>query len=119
MTAKTKPRAVVVCMIYYPDEEHTNKSWSDTQLMLLGYNWFPQQLQAAIRAMYRIATTQIKVEGTEIVPCALYEVLDGKHTEDYTERVEPNHEGGRKMAIRFAEMLNGLFRAPSVFPEKN
>jgi hypothetical protein len=119
MTAKTKPRAVIVCMIYYPDEEHTNKSWSDTQLMLLGYNWFPQQLQAAIRAMYRIATTQIKVEGTEIVPCALHEVLDGKHTEDYTERVEPNHEGGRKMAVRFKELLTGLFEAPAVFSEKN
>jgi hypothetical protein len=120
MTSKTKPRAVIVCMIYYPLEmKFKQKSWSDNSLMLLGYSLFPGQLQAATRAMYRIATKQIKVEGTEIVPFALYDVLDGQHVEDYVERVEPSEEGGRKMAVRFAEVLNGLFQTPRVASGKN
>jgi hypothetical protein len=89
LTAKTKPRAVVVCMIYFPLEAHfEQKSWADRQLALLGYTSHPGQLQAAIRAMYECATKQIKVDGTEIVPCALHEVLDGKTLDDYTDRVE-------------------------------
>lgn len=107
MTSKTKPKAVIVCMIYYPLEaQHGQSSWSDKQLTALRYDSDPGQLQAAIRAMYRIATSKIEVEGTRIVPCALYEVMDGKNGDDYTERVEPNEEGGRKMATRFMETLN-------------
>lgn len=112
VTAKTKPRAVIVCMIYFPLEAQFNqKSWAEWQLKALGYNWFPGQLQTAIRAMYEIATKEIRVEGTEIVPCALHEVLDGKCVEDYEARVEPNHEGGRKMAVRFGELLEGRLDA--------
>ena len=108
VTAKTKPRAVIVCMIYFPLEaQFEQKSWAEWQLKALGYNWFPGQLQAAIRAMYEIATKEIRVEGTKIVPCALHEVLDGKCAEDYEARVEPNHEGGWKMAVRFGELLEG------------
>jgi hypothetical protein len=113
MTSKTKPRAVIVCMIYYPLEmKFEQKSWADWNLKLLGYGSYPGQLQAATRSMYRIATKQIKVNGTEIVPFALYDVLDGQNAEDYVERVEPSEEGGKKMAVKFAEVLNGLFLSP-------
>ncbi|KAH7069176.1 hypothetical protein BKA63DRAFT_102351 [Paraphoma chrysanthemicola] len=106
LTYKTKPRAVIICMIYYPLEaQFKQSSWATPQLKLLGYEWWPSQLQTAIRAMYEIATSNIRVGGTEIVPCPLYEVLDGKSADDYTDRVEPNDEGGRKMAVRFAKML--------------
>ena len=109
LTAKTKPRAVVVCMIYFPLEaDFGQQSWAEMQLKALGYNSYPGQLQAAIRAMYEIATKQIKIEGTEIVPCALHEVLDGKTPGDYTARVEPNDEGGRKMAIKFTQLLENI-----------
>ncbi|KAF1846455.1 uncharacterized protein K460DRAFT_431497 [Cucurbitaria berberidis CBS 394.84] len=109
LTAKTKPRAVIVCMIYFPLEWGLGQeSWADVQLKALGYNSYPNQLQTAIRAMYEVATKEIKVEGTEIVPCALHEVLDGKDANDYTARVEPNEEGGRKMAIRFVELLDEI-----------
>ncbi|KAF2844814.1 hypothetical protein T440DRAFT_473090 [Plenodomus tracheiphilus IPT5] len=109
LTAITKPRAVIVCMIYYPLESGLDqKSWADLQLTALGYDRWPGQLQAAIRAMYRQATMEIRVDGVEIVPCALYEVLDGKGGGDYTDRVEPN-EGGRKMAERFGAILEGLW----------
>jgi hypothetical protein len=120
MTAKTKPRAVIVCMIYYPLEmKFEQKSWADWNLKLLGYGSFPEQLQAATRSMYRIATKQIKVNGTEIVPFAMYDVLNGQHAEDYVERVEPSEEGGRKMAVKFTEVLNGLFQSPKGASDKN
>lgn len=108
LTSKTKPRVVIVCMIYFPLETGLGQSsWADHQLKALGYNWYPGQLQAAIRAMYRQATVEIGIEGTEVVPCALHEVLDGKSVGDYTDRVEPNENGGRKMAERFVKLLGG------------
>jgi hypothetical protein len=58
--------------------------------------------------LYRIATQNINIEGTQIVPCALHEVLDGKSAKDYTARVEPNEEGGKKMALKFVELLNSI-----------
>jgi len=109
LTAMTKPRAVIVCMIYYPLESGLGqKSWADYQLTALGYDKWPGKLQAAIRAMYRQATLEIKVDGTKIIPCALYELLDGKSARDYTERVEPSEEGGKKMAERFGQLVEGV-----------
>ena len=109
LTAKTKPRAVVPCMIYFPLEDGLGQtSWADVQLKALGYNSYPNQLQAAIRAMYRIATKKIQIDGTEVVPCALFEVLNGKRVEEYTARVEPNGEGGKKMAERFMDLMESF-----------
>ncbi|KZM27134.1 uncharacterized protein EKO05_0009004 [Ascochyta rabiei] len=109
LTAKARPRAVIICMIYFPLEWGLGQqSWADTQLKALGYNTWPGQLQTAISTLYRMATQNITVRGTEVVPCALHEVLDGKVASDYTARVEPNEEGGKKMARRFAELLNGI-----------
>jgi hypothetical protein len=104
---KQKPKAVIICMIYYPLESGAGAqpSWADVQLKALGYNRWPGQLQAAIRQMYKQATQEIQIEGTTVIPCALHEVLDGKNPDDYTARVEPNEEGGRKMAIKFEELL--------------
>jgi hypothetical protein len=96
-------------MTYFPLEAGLGQtSWADTQLQALGYNSYPGQLQAAIRAMYEIATKEIRVQGTRVVPCALHEVLDGKTVGDYTARAEPNKEGGRKMAVRFCELVDGV-----------
>lgn len=109
MTAKTRPRAVIVCMIYFPLEFGLGQqSWADTQLKALGYNTWPGQLQTAIATLYRLATQHIKVEGTEIMPCALYKTLDGRTAEDYTARVEPNQKGGRKMASTFVGLLDKI-----------
>ena len=120
ITSRIKPRAVIVCMIYFPLETGLGQqSWADTQLKALGYNSSPGQLQTAIRAMYEIATKEIRVEGTEIVPCALHEVLDGKNPEDYTARVEPNEEGGRKMAVRFLELLDHVLETQRDTPERS
>ncbi|KAF2645215.1 hypothetical protein P280DRAFT_495163 [Massarina eburnea CBS 473.64] len=103
----TKPRAVIVCMIYYPlESKYNQKSWADLSLGALGYNWWPGQLQTAIRKMFDMGTREVKVEGTTVLPCALFDVMDGQVKEEYTERVEPSSLGGRKMAERFAKMLD-------------
>jgi len=92
-----KPRLVVVCMLYYPDENQTG-SWADLPLRVLGYDANPQKMQAVLRQLYVTATSEIKIEGTKIVPVALYEALNPKDTGDYVQRVEPSDIGGQKMA---------------------
>jgi len=109
LTAKTRPRAVIVSMIYFPLEWAPNqKSWANAQLKALRYDSYPEKLQMAIRQMYEIATKEIRIAGTEVLPCPLYEVLDGKEKKDYTDRVEPSADGGRKMAERFVEILEDI-----------
>jgi hypothetical protein len=110
MTEKQMPRAVIVCMIYFPLEAgaRDQSSWADMPLRLLGYNSFPAQLQTAIRKIYETATKRIELPGTEVIPCPLFEVLDGKCSEDYSARVEPSVEGGRKIASQFNDLLGPL-----------
>ena len=100
LTSKQKPCAVIVCTIYYPllSSVSTQDSWADAQLQMLGYGRWPGQLQAAIRQIHESATSQVAVEGVKMVPCALYEVMDGTQENEYVARVEPSVEGGRKMA---------------------
>lgn len=45
LIGSTKPKKVVVCMIYYLDV-HGRGSWADCFLSLMGYNIAPQRLQA-------------------------------------------------------------------------
>jgi hypothetical protein len=113
LTSKQKPRAVIVCAIYYPLEASvsTQSSWADGQLKMLGYGMYPGQLQAAIRQIYSSATAKIEVDGTTVVPCALYEVMDGKRESDYVARVEPSIEGGRKMAALLKGKVDEILRA--------
>ncbi|KAG0652325.1 hypothetical protein D0Z07_1358 [Hyphodiscus hymeniophilus] len=110
LVEKQKPKAIVVCMIYYPLEAGVSKqsSWADVQLKLLGYDRFPGQLQTAIAKMYDLATKQVRIPGIKVVPCALFEAMDGKNEEDYTDRVEPSVEGGRKMALHLMEIIEPL-----------
>ena len=41
---------------------------------------------------------KISIQGSEVIPLPLFNVLDGKNTSDYVARVEPSSQGGRKMA---------------------
>ncbi|KAH0596867.1 hypothetical protein MHUMG1_05175 [Metarhizium humberi] len=105
-----KPRAVVVCMIYFPLEAQAakQKSWADVSLGALGYNRWPGRLQAAITKMYELATQKVQIPGVSVIPVALFEALDGKRGGDYVERVEPSVEGGRKIASQLAAVINPL-----------
>lgn len=45
-----------------------------------------------------LENSQIKIEGTEVIPIPLFNALDGKCSQDYVARVEPSAIGGKKMA---------------------
>ena len=97
LTATTKPKKVLVCMIYYPDENPT-PSWANGALGALNYNKNPVKVQLLIRKAFEEATSKIKIEGSQVIPVPLFNVLDGKRSEDYVARVEPSALGGERMA---------------------
>jgi len=101
---RTKPRKVLVCMIYYPDVSGEG-SWADFALSALSYNSDPRRLQAAIASVFEHAVSRIHIEGTEVVPVPLFRVLDGTDTADYVDRVEPSVQGGRKLARALVERI--------------
>ena len=75
LVAKTKPRAVVVCMIYFPQvAKDPLGGWADTPLKGLKYNSDPERLQTIIRRIYELATSRIRVDGVRVIPFPLYEV---------------------------------------------
>lgn len=104
LTSKTKPHKILVCMIYYPDENNV-PSWANAALGALGYNKEPAKLQAMIRKTFQMATSNIRIPGSQVIPVPLYHVLDGKRSEDYVARVEPSAIGGRKMAEYILDMM--------------
>jgi hypothetical protein len=55
---------------------------------------------------------KLQVPGTKVIPVPLFQVLDGKRSEDYCERVEPSPSGGKLIAQFFLEIIrhNGLIR---------
>lgn len=107
MTSKTRPRQILICMIYFPDEMANPLSWADKLLGWMGYNSNPQKLQLIIRSVFAKATCRIRLEGTEVKAVPLYRILDSKNSGDYKDRVEPSAQGGMKMASAF---LNILFK---------
>jgi len=98
LTAKSRPRKIGACFIYNPDERNCQASWATGALCLLCYCCWPGLLQRRMRLAFELGTCMVRLPGTEIVPIHLAEVLDGKDTRDYHERVEPSVQGGRKLA---------------------
>jgi len=98
-----RPRKVVVCMIYFLDE--TGSSWADQALSALDYDNNPGRLQEAIRVVFRLATQRIRIRGTEVVAFPLFNILDGRSTEDYVSRVEPSPSGGKKIATALMDAI--------------
>lgn len=93
-----RPKKIIISMIYYPDEKSSG-GWADTTLNYLGYNSNPKKLQAAIKTIHKFATSKINIEGSEVIPFPMFEVLNGKISEDYVQRVEPSNIGGEKLAF--------------------
>lgn len=104
LCSEIKPKRVIVCMIYYPDEKMGN-SWADKPLKYLGYNTNPKKLQLIIRKIFEFATSEIKIDGVKIIPFPMFKVLDGKNTNDYVARVEPSSKGGDKLAIELCKII--------------
>lgn len=106
LTCRNRPRAIAICMIYYPDERAGN-SWADAALAHLGYNENPRKLQVLIDKLFRDATQQIKIQGTRVIPIPLAEAMNGKVHTDYCDRVEPSVQGGKKMAELILDSIFG------------
>lgn len=104
LTSKQRPKMIGVCAIYFPDEE-PGDSWAELPLSKLGYDSNPRKLQGLIQKIYVDAISRIQVEGTKVVPIALYNALDSKNTDDYEARVEPSATGGQKMAELFLDTM--------------
>jgi hypothetical protein len=54
LTKKTRPKLILVCMIYYPDEAQV-PGWAGPTLAALGYDDNPQKLQLIIRKVFQEA----------------------------------------------------------------
>lgn len=106
LVGKKKPKRVVICMIYFLDET-PGGSWADSVLGALGYNTNPSKLQDMIKHVFKAATAQIRIPGTEVIAYPLFKDLDGKSREDYDSRVEPSVAGGRKMGKGLVEAIFG------------
>lgn len=103
MVSKKKPKKIIVCMIYYLDEK-PGGSWADRVLSVLGYDTNPSKVQLIIKTLFeRIKHRGFNIEGTEVECFPLFEVLDGKDSSDYCQRVEPSVQGGKKIAKALLE----------------
>ena len=82
------------------DVTHTScvGGWADRVLSYLSYYSNPGKLQAAIRQIFREATCKISIPGVEIVPFAMFKVMDGKDSSMYCAGVEPSARGNRLLA---------------------
>lgn len=101
---KSKAKKILVCMIYYPHE--MSGGWADYVLNKLNYDSNPKILQTMISSIFEHATKEIRIEGVEIIPIPLFEILDSSpESIDYVARVEPSQEGGVKMAEYFYKKI--------------
>jgi hypothetical protein len=96
LTSKVRPKKIIICTIYYPSEKESG-GWADYALKLLGYNSNPKKLQTLIKQIFTRATSTIALPDVEVMGVPLFAAMDGKHDEDYCERVEPSAIGGSKM----------------------
>ncbi len=102
LTSKRKPKKIVLCFLYFPHENTKKHSWANTKLAMLGYNTAPYKAQSAFHALFDLAIKQVQLPGVQLVPHALFNVLDSSDpSRDYVERVQPSEQGGTKMAESF------------------
>lgn len=109
---KKKPKKVIICVIYYPNLNDTS-GWASEFLQSLkninptaNINTIKTMLGILLNKVHDDAISQIKISGTEIIPCKLYEVLDGSDNNDYVSAVEPSIQGGKKMAQKLYELVS-------------
>jgi hypothetical protein len=115
LTSKTKPSKIMICMIYYPDER-PSPGWAGPALYALGYDRNPSKLQAMIRKIYNEQAAKIHIPGSQVIPLALFNALNGKISDDFIERVEPSVSGGRKIAEYILDHLDESMATTGALP---
>jgi len=99
-----RPRAV--CRFYALVFPMFSSRVDAAVLSPLGYNSNPGRLQRLIRKIYELGTCEVRVPGTRVIPCPLFEILDASpDSGDYIQRVEPSEAGGIKMARWFVDTV--------------
>ena len=105
LVARTKPKKVLVCTIYYPREKRAARGTEGRGASLMRYarstRRGPEKHARAIRAVHAHATSRITVPGVPVVPVPLFEVLDPQDARDYEQRVEPSVVGEGRWRRRF------------------
>lgn len=103
-----KPRLVLLCGLYFPDEASV-PSWAGFTLRVLLYGLWPGRVQNVMRRVFE-RMQRVGVEGVEVVHVPLFQALDGKDTSDYVARVEPSEQGGRKIAELLRDAIDLALR---------
>jgi len=104
LTHYKKPRLIIICFLYFPDENSQVDSWANSTLATLGYNRNPKTLQDRMKLIFEMCVKQIQVKrNIKFLP--LFEVLNGKRTQDYVKRVEPSGSGGKKIATKIINFI--------------
>lgn len=115
LICKQRPRLVVICMLYYPDQNPKAQSWANVVLRMLQYNSKPHKLQRAIRTVFEKAVSQIAIPDTNICFAPFFDRLDGADSSDYVARVEPSEAGGRKMAELLQRVIDDVVGGANKF----
>ncbi len=61
--------------------------------------------------LYIDKCSRIEIQGSEVIPVPLFNVLDGKCSDDYVARVEPSAIGGKKMAEYLLDVMEHPVKA--------
>jgi len=116
LTSKTRPKRVVISMVYYLDENADFQGWASNTFSIVGASAASRldlnKLRLIVKSVYKLATCQIKIPGIEIIPCPLFDVLDGKDSRDYACFTQPSIQGSGKIARKYIQVLaqSGYFR---------
>ena len=103
-----KPKKIILCMFYFPaiiNDTCCCSNWENYFLSLLDYNNNPEPIKESIRQIYQYAISKIQIDGIDIIPCPLYEVLDGSNVDDYYDRLGPSQQGGQKIAQKLYDII--------------
>lgn len=98
LTSRCVPSRIVLCMVYFPCTVVDQAGWGNGLLKLSGYNHNPDYIQTLFRMIYEEATRKVRLEGCDVWPIPLFDVLDADNPDHYIQRLEPSVEGGKLMA---------------------
>jgi len=104
LIAVKKPKKILVCMIYFPSEKRV-PSWANLSLSAMRYGSHPEKVQSAIRHLFEEGTCNIEIDGVEIVPVPLFQLLDPQNSDHFEQRVEPSVKGGHAMSCGILDLI--------------
>jgi len=105
LTKKTKPKKVIICILYYPNFQNP-AGWASTLLSAFKMLGAENMVLKLIQTVYQECVSKIKITGLNLEYCPLYIALDGTNTNDYVSGVEPSVQGGKKIALLLNQFID-------------